>query len=148
VFKQAYTNSLLPIIFLVDTPDKKILFSCHCSSACRRQDCSLPSFQVGGFRICPPWLSTRVSCHHRWCRSSKSCPSGGKGRRTASSGSLPTRSYTLLLAEFAPLQGRWKRSCPTGLNIENKSDLLIPELLNKISTVDVVAVGGGGAPRL
>ena len=61
---------------------------------------------------------------------------------------LLKKCFLLLLAEFAPLQGSWKRSCPTGLNIENKSDLLIPELLNKISTVDVVAVGGGGAPRL
>ena len=38
-------------------------------------------------------LSTKASCRHRWCKSSRSCPSGGMGRRKASSASLLTRSY-------------------------------------------------------
>ena len=40
---------------------------------------------------------------------------------------LLKKCFLLLLAEFLnPLQGSWKRSCPTGLNIENKSDLQMP----------------------
>lgn len=103
-FVHAATSTIRPAsMYLIP-----VCFSCCRSSAYKWQGYSRPSFPAGDFRACQPLLSTKASCRHRWCKSSRSCPSGGMGRRKASSASLLTRSYKPL-----PLhQGRRFHSSP------------------------------------